>query len=202
MSDGADGPSRGGTALPGIVRAGILAYVPVALLSFAWICLRQDVPRAFDTLIGGAVVRDAVLGIGVGLMLVGITRLASACVPHVRRAEAALAEMLGPLTTGACLLLAVLSGVAEELLFRGAMQPALGLVATSLIFGAVHVPMRRELLAWPVVAAAAGALLGWMANETGALLAPILAHITVNAVNLRFIAPRAQATPLLESPRP
>jgi membrane protease YdiL (CAAX protease family) len=47
--------------------------------------------------------------------------------------------------------------------------------------------MRRELIAWPVFAAAIGLLLGTMLHWTGALLAPILTHVTVNALNLRFI---------------
>ncbi len=42
-----------------------------------------------------------------------------------------LGEVLGPLSWRHCLVLAAASGVAEELLFRGALQPLLGYVAAS-----------------------------------------------------------------------
>ena len=134
--------------------------------------------------------RDLLLGVGVALMVVGLSRVASAAWPAARRAEAALADAIGPLSLVGCVLLALASGSAEELLFRGVLQPALGLAATSLLFGVAHVPMRRELAAWPLFAAAVGLLLGWMAEWTGALVAPLVAHVLVNAINLRFIAPR------------
>ena len=171
-----------------VVRAGLLLYVPVALLSLAWLCIRNGMPATMDRVVGMHVGRDAVLGLGVGLMLVGITRIASALSAHARRAEATLGEAIGPLSTTHCLVLALASGFAEELLFRGALQPVLGLLLTSIAFGAAHVPLRRELIIWPFIAAAVGLLLGWMTNETDALIAPILTHVTVNAINLRYLS--------------
>ena len=40
---------------------------------------------------------------------------------------------------GSILLLAVLTGVSEEVLFRGALQPRLGIVLTSLLFASTHI---------------------------------------------------------------
>lgn len=177
------------SARPGaIVRAGLLLYVPVALLALAWLFIRNGMPATIDRVIGAHVGRDVALGLGVGLMLVGITRIVSALSAHARRAEAALAEAIGPTSSAQCVALALVSGIAEELLFRGALQPVLGLILTSIAFGAAHVPLRRELIAWPFIAAAVGLLLGWMTNETDALIAPILAHVTVNAINLRYLS--------------
>jgi hypothetical protein len=139
---------------------------------------------------GDHLLRDAALGLGIGLMAVGATSLASGAFAVVRRAEQALAEALGPLSTPQCLALALVSGIAEELLFRGVLQPLLGIAITSAIFGLAHVPVRRELWGWPLFAGAMGLILGLLARETGALLAPIFAHVTVNAVNLRLISPR------------
>jgi membrane protease YdiL (CAAX protease family) len=102
----------------------------------------------------------------------------------------ALAELLGPLSLGACVLLAAVSAVAEEAFFRGALQPRVGLVAASLLFGLAHLAPRRELLPWTVFSVAAGFLLGWLFAQTGNLLAPVLAHGLINAVNLRLLSLR------------
>ena len=72
-------------------------------------------------------------------------------------------------------LLAVASGMGEEVLFRGWLQAEVGLVGASLLFGAVHVWGRD---AWPygLYAAAMGAGLGGLLIVTGSLWAPIFAH--------------------------
>jgi membrane protease YdiL (CAAX protease family) len=100
-----------------------------------------------------------------------------------------LAHAIGPLTRVQIALLALLSGCAEELLFRGALQPHLGLLPTSLVFGLAHFVPRRELAPWALFSVAAGLLLGGLFEWTGNLLAPIAAHIGINAVNLdRLVA--------------
>ena len=96
-----------------------------------------------------------------------------------------LAEALGPLTLFECMALAVLSGFAEEAFFRGALQPRLGWLAASLAFGLAHYAPRRSLLPWTGFALLAGLLLGALFAATGNLVAPIAAHIAINAVNLR-----------------
>jgi membrane protease YdiL (CAAX protease family) len=101
-----------------------------------------------------------------------------------------LGSLLGPLALADCLLLAAASGVAEEALFRGALQPRVGLVAASLIFGLAHFAPKRELVPWTVFSIGAGFLLGALFDATGNLLAPVVAHVLINAVNLRMIATR------------
>ena len=100
----------------------------------------------------------------------------------------ALAAALGPLRTRDCIVLALLSGVAEEALFRGALQPQVGLVWASLLFALAHLVPRRELLPWSVFSLAAGFLLGGLYLATGNLVAPVVAHFTINAVNLRKLS--------------
>ena len=101
-----------------------------------------------------------------------------------------LGKLLGRLDWRRCLLLAVVSGIAEEALFRGALQPRVGLVAASLLFGLAHFVPRRELLPWTLMSIAAGFLLGWLFDTTGNLVAPVVAHAGINAVNLRFVSQR------------
>ena len=81
-------------------------------------------------------------------------------------------------------LLSVMSGVGEEAFFRGALQPVLGIVATSLLFGALHVGPDRRYLVWTLWAVGAGFLFGALYEWTGGLLAPATAHVLHNAATL------------------
>jgi membrane protease YdiL (CAAX protease family) len=76
------------------------------------------------------------------------------------------------------------------MLFRGALQPAVGLVWASLIFGACHFLPRRELVAWSLFAALMGFAFGALYEWTGQLAAPIAAHALINGVNLPRLARR------------
>ena len=87
-----------------------------------------------------------------------------------------LIEALGPAIL-ACrwydlLLVAAAAGVGEELLFRGVLQEACGLGWSNLLFGLAHLitPL------YAVVAGLIGLYLGWLYDQTGSLVAPILAH--------------------------
>ncbi len=97
-----------------------------------------------------------------------------------------LIDILGPMLAYAgpqqLLLLAILAGVSEELLFRGVLQPwlqikwgmALGLVFSNLIFGFLHwvTPM------YALIAGIVGVYLGLMLDAGGErnLLTPIVIH--------------------------
>lgn len=71
----------------------------------------------------------------------------------------------------------IMAGVPEEILFRGAIQPQLGLILTALIFGALHA------ISWIyfVYAAGAGLLLGLMVEWRGNLWAATMAHFAYDA---------------------
>ena len=102
----------------------------------------------------------------------------------------ALGVLLGEVRLADCVLLALASGVAEEAFFRGALQPRIGLVAASLVFGLAHFVPRRELAPWTLFSVAAGFALGALYELTGNLLAPVVAHVLINAVNLRALTRR------------
>jgi uncharacterized protein len=85
---------------------------------------------------------------------------------------------------GDLVLVSVFSGVGEEAFFRGALQPMLGLVVTSILFGALHVGPDRRYLAWTLWAVGAGFLFGFLYEWTGGLLAPMSAHVLHNAATL------------------
>jgi CAAX protease family protein len=96
----------------------------------------------------------------------------------------ALGSALGPLRARECAVLALVSGLGEEALFRGALQPEVGLGVASVLFAAAHFVPRRGLRGWTLFALAAGLLLGALYEATGNLVAPVVAHVGINAVNL------------------
>lgn len=139
--------------------------------------------------VGRALGAGVVTGLVVVALSEGLTRSTS-----LGRALAdLLAESLGPLDRPNAWLLALASGLAEEMFFRGALQPEVGLVAASLLFGAAHFLPRRELMLWSVYAVAIGFLFGWLYDWTGQLAAPVAAHVVVNGINLPRLAARSVA---------
>jgi membrane protease YdiL (CAAX protease family) len=93
---------------------------------------------------------------------------------------------MGPLRVQTCLILAVSSSVAEELLFRGALPLLVGEVLANLAFGLFHLPWEWGLRAWPILALGAGALFQGLSVWTGGLLAPTLAHGLLNFLVLYY----------------
>lgn len=127
------------------------------------------------------------LGLALGLVVVAMTRLLVARTRWARGLHDEFASIVGQLSSREVTQLALSSGFAEELFFRGAMQPALGLWLTSLIFGAVHVGPKRVFLAWSAWAFVMGVLLGAIFELTGVLWGAVLAHVWINQRNMRFI---------------
>lgn len=129
---------------------------------------------------------DTAIGAGAGLAIVALTWLMRGLGP-MTRVRRELATLLGPLSSGTIAVLAITSAVGEELLFRGALQPLIGFWPTAILFGALHGGFTPKLWTWTVFAILAGILLGWLADVTGNLLAPILCHLTVNYFNLHAL---------------
>jgi uncharacterized protein len=85
------------------------------------------------------------------------------------------------------LVLGVASGVAEELFFRGLLVPTIGLVLSSLAFGGLHRLRGRVGWIWTTWAFVMGLLFSVLFLATGSLLGPIVAHASINVVNLKFL---------------
>ena len=92
------------------------------------------------------------------------------------------------------------AGVGEELLFRGALQPWLGLWATSALFALAHIrayrlrQLDRRVLVQALGLLAASLALGLIAKYAG-LLSAILAHVAVDVAGLLTIRAVARAQP-------
>ncbi len=67
----------------------------------------------------------------------------------------------------------------EELLFRGAIQHAIGPYWTSIVFAAIHVRYLRHWIPTGLVFSISYGL-GWIGLHTGTLWAPIVAHFLID----------------------
>lgn len=106
----------------------------------------------------------------------------------LRRAWDTLESGLGPeLGAWDVIILAFCSAVSEEVFFRGVLQPEIGLLPASLLFGLLH-PLGMVYIVW---AALVGAGLGALFLATGSLAAPIAAHGVYNFVALAYLRRRA-----------
>jgi membrane protease YdiL (CAAX protease family) len=178
---------------PSIVYGALLFYLPMLAIALVWSVLADDaLPYANPEAARAGVdwLRDPAAGAGAAALVIALSQGLTRGTQWGERMGRFLGQVLGRLDWRRCLLLAALSGVAEETLFRGMLQPRIGLVAASLLFGLVHFVPRRELLPWTLMSIAAGFLLGWLFDATGNLVAPAVAHAGINAVNLRFISRR------------
>jgi len=178
-------PDTPSTPRPGeLFRLAAAVYLVLALLGLGGIGIaRGGIPPALllpalpwwvDVLAGAAA---AALLLGAWWL---VRRFALA-----RELEARLRDRLGPLGPGEAYGLALLSGVAEEVFFRGALQPAIGMPVATLLFAVLHSGRGRAMLLWTASALVAGSLLGALMLWRGSLFAPILCHTLVNAVQLR-----------------
>ncbi|MBI4564345.1 MAG: CPBP family intramembrane metalloprotease [Planctomycetes bacterium] len=137
--------------------------------------------------------RDIAVGVGGAALLCVATPLLVAVSPAARELEREFGWILGQQRAWEVAYLAVLSGAAEEFLFRGAMYEAMGPVASTAIFAAIHWPVNRSFRLWPVIALAAGIVLAAERAWTGNLVAPAVTHALVNAVNLWRITRKYRA---------
>ncbi len=112
--------------------------------------------------------------------------------PEMRRVwDRVLLPFSGGLGTRDIVAIALLSGVTEELFFRGVLLPELGLVLSSLCFGALH----ALCTAYFVWATLVGAGLGALALATGSLATPIAAHAIYNFGALLLLRRSAARAP-------
>ncbi|MCI0342048.1 MAG: CPBP family glutamic-type intramembrane protease [Planctomycetales bacterium] len=166
--------------------AGIF-YGALAGVAGLWLWLAGRAPWPPGGLAPGALLPALAAGASLGLAL-HVASHAIRGAPWMRELEGTFREAFGSLGQGEVLALALVSGIGEELLFRAALQPAVGLIPASLLFGLAHFPVRRELLPWSGLAALAGLALGALFDVCeGHVAAPIAAHAVVNAANLGML---------------
>jgi len=159
-------------------------------------------------LVGGAFLWSAVRGLGLighlraspSDLLIGVLAASALCLslPFFTSAWASrvllLREMKGvwddlltpfgkSLTLAEISALAALSGISEEIFFRGAVQGEFGILAGSVLFGLLH-PLNVSYVIW---ASTVGFAFGLLYQLTGTLLPSILCHSGYNLAALLYL---------------
>jgi len=134
------------------------------------------------------------MGVVLGVGVVGLTRLATKHFAWAKELNASFRDLLGPLAGREILILALASSIGEELLFRGALLPWVGVWWQALVFALLHVGPKKRFLPWTASAFVLGVAFGELAIRTGNLGGPIAAHFMINFLNLRFIVAPTRAT--------
>lgn len=132
--------------------------------------------------------------LGMALALIVATAVAERHSLALRRLSAELGALVAPVTPPRVVVLALLSGLCEEALFRGPVQQTLGLVPAALVFALLHGGTTRRYLAWSLFALVAGLCFGVLADIYASVAPAALAHIVVNGINLRRLG-RAMRSP-------
>ena len=157
----------------------------------AWIWLYHAHPgRSAELWALADAPRGIAMGLAAGLLVVGATLLASRWFAWARRLESEFGWILGAQRLWGIVWIALLSGFAEEYLFRGALQEKFGIWVATAAFAVIHWPINRSFLPWPFMAAVIGLGLGGLREWTDSLWAPATAHAAVNFINLWRITRR------------
>jgi membrane protease YdiL (CAAX protease family) len=137
------------------------------------------------------------LGIAVGAHLL----IAS---PLLNEVNSSYARLLGRfrLTFSEILLISLCAGVGEEMLFRGAVQPFLGIPIASVLFVAIHGylnPRDWRLSVYGIFMTAGIALLGYLCHTRG-LLSAIVGHTLIDVYLLLYMQHTAKSIPVTHNP--
>lgn len=173
--------------MAGVVRGLVVGELALGMVAFVW-ALRSEttIPFLLDT-------RTILVSLG---LTIALTIANLALFTFGRRFELArdtyaffddeIFPMLREATVIDIIVLAAVAGFAEELLFRGMLQPRMGLVAASLLFGLLHGP---DYKLWPfaVWAACVGAGFGIVYRETENMAIPMLVHALYDGIALAYI---------------
>lgn len=142
-----------------------------------WFALSQPV----------ALTASALLGLAVATALIMLTRFAVPRFAWAKQLHAELRPAARDLGAGQILLVAGLSSLGEELLFRGLLVPTVGIPIAALLFGLAHQMKGPSRWVWVTWATSVGLVLGAVFAATGSLVGPLLAHAIVNAANLTYL---------------
>lgn len=127
-------------------------------------------------------------GLAFGLAVVFLSRLAVHSLEWARVLHREFHAVVHELSSKEMFTLAAASAIGEELFFRGALLPVMGLWLSSLLFAALHVRAQPRFLPWTIMSFIMGLAMGLMYLRFGDLGAPIVAHFTINLLNLHYIA--------------
>jgi membrane protease YdiL (CAAX protease family) len=167
----------------------MVLYLALGAAALAWGGLRGQpniwqLPGRGEPLVLASIASGILLGLGI----VFVSRLALYRFDWARALHREFRGLLNPMSDFEIVVLAVASSVGEEMFFRGALLPAVGLILSSAVFTLLHIGPKARHLPWTLSSFGAGLLFGAIFMWTGDLTGPVLAHFLVNFLNLRHVA--------------
>lgn len=167
----------------------LLTCALLCTLAIATILLGHPEPKESALVVGLPLWQQAMISLGFSVCAAGAAAVALA-VPRLRQAISVPESVKAiDLSGSKPLQIGLAAGVGEELLFRAAMQPLVGLSWASAIFAIAHLRTatlagsRIKKIAYLVNVLLAGVVLGLVYHYIG-LLAAILFHATIDVVSL------------------
>jgi membrane protease YdiL (CAAX protease family) len=167
----------------------MVLYLGLGAAALAWSGLRGQpniwqLPGRAEPLVFAGIA----MGLVVGLAIVFASRMALYRFEWARALHREFRDLLSPLSDVEIVVLAGASSVGEEMFFRGALLPVIGLWGSSAVFALLHIGPKVRHLPWTFASLGAGLLFGAIFMWTGDLTGPVLAHFLVNFLNLRHVA--------------
>lgn len=171
-----------------LVRLAWWLYLAMAIAGLVWMGLR-DGGLPWGTFVDlDAPWLDLAWGVGGGLALLAFWQVGRRLSARARELEEILGSLLSGISPGDAVVLALISGIGEELFFRGALQGSIGLLWATVLFALVHTGPGPAFRLWTLFAAVAGLVFGLLVEIRGTLLPAIAGHALVNGVNLWRLA--------------
>lgn len=135
------------------------------------------------------------LGVAVFALVYVATRYLEPIIPSLRSISIELQSMFGHFNWAMIVLISIMAGVSEELLFRGVLQsllvdatsPLIGIVISSAVFGALHCLSRTYV----VLAFLVSLLIGAVFYVTGDLITVMVLHAVYDFFAFRVITTAA-----------
>ncbi len=169
-------------------RASAVFYFLLAVAAVIWIGLERGSVPIDLFFVPATLFGDIAWGLGAGGLILVLTDLGRRWFSPFAKLEERLRQMLVGVSESEAVAIALVSGFAEELFFRGAVQGSWGWVWATLLFALMHTGPDRLVGSWTVFALLAGALFAGLTLMRETILSAVIAHSFVNAVNLRRLA--------------
>ncbi len=166
-------------AFVGLVFGAVAIYVRGELWTHPqpWLSLSPLSAHAYSILLGFTV---GLVGVGSTFALVKRTSWAKLLHDELR-------PSVTDMPLSGIVAVAIFSSIGEEILFRSVLQTATNVWIQALVFGLAHQLPGRSRWTWVLWAMIMGLIFGFLFEATGSLLGPIVAHATINGMNLRFL---------------
>ena len=186
-----------------ILRLALATLVGMPLIALIIDHFSQTVDLRASLIGNGDLSMQLMWGSIAGLCIAVVAHLLIAS-PLLHQVNNSYARMLGRfrLNFSEVLLISLCAGVGEEILFRGAIQPFLGVALTSVFFVAIHGylnPKDWRLSVYGAFMSIGIAVLGYLA-ETQGLLSAIVGHTLIDVYLLLYLQHSAKSIPVTDNP--